>query len=41
MRQIIDAAVGVVEDDYATELAATVTRIRQELDSHGVERATW
>jgi hypothetical protein len=28
----------VVRDDYAAQLAATVTRVRQELESHGIAR---
>jgi hypothetical protein len=36
MKEIVDAALDAVKDDYAAELAATVTRIRQELESHGI-----
>ena len=36
MREIVNTAIDVVKDDYAAELAATVTSVRQELESHGV-----
>lgn len=36
MKQIVDAAIDVVEDDYAAELAATITQVRQELESHAI-----
>jgi hypothetical protein len=36
MKEIVNTAIDVVKDDYAAELAATVTRVRQELESHGV-----
>jgi hypothetical protein len=36
MKQILTAAVDVVKDDYATEVAATVTQVQQELESHAV-----
>jgi hypothetical protein len=39
MKQILDAAIDAVKDDYATELAATVTHVRQELESHSVAKA--
>jgi hypothetical protein len=38
MKEIVDAALDVVKDDYAAELATTVTRVRQELESHGIAR---
>jgi len=39
MREILNSATDLVKDDYATELAATVTYVREELESHGVTRA--
>jgi hypothetical protein len=36
MKEIVNTAIDVVKDDYADELAATVTRVRQELQSHGI-----
>ena len=36
MKQIVNAAIDAVKDDYAAELAATVTRVRQELESHAI-----
>jgi hypothetical protein len=36
MKQILDAATDAVKDDYAAELVATITQVRQELQSHGV-----
>lgn len=36
MKEIVNAAIDVVKDDYAAELAATVTRVRQELASHAI-----
>ncbi len=36
MKEIINAAIDVVKDDYAAELAATVTQVRQELESHAI-----
>ncbi len=36
MKQIVDAAIGVVQDDYAAELAATIAQVRQELESHAI-----
>jgi len=38
MEEILDSAMDLVKDDYADELAATITHVRQELDSHGVAR---
>jgi hypothetical protein len=38
MKEILNAALDVVRDDYAAQLAATVTRVRQELESHGIAR---
>jgi len=40
MTDILDTATDLVKDDYAEELAATITHVRQELESHGVTRAT-
>ena len=39
MTEILDTATDLVKDDYATELAATVTYVREELESHGVTGA--
>jgi hypothetical protein len=39
MREILDAATEAVQDDYAAELAATVTHVRMELESHGITGA--
>jgi len=36
MKQIVNAAIDVVKDDYGAELAATVSRVRQELESHAI-----
>lgn len=36
MKEIVNAATDVVKDDYAAELAATITRVRQELASHAI-----
>jgi hypothetical protein len=36
MTQILAAAIDAVKNDYAAELAATITHVRQELESHGV-----
>jgi hypothetical protein len=36
MTQILEAAIDVVKNDYAAELAATVTYVRQELESHAI-----
>ncbi|MCL5282749.1 MAG: hypothetical protein M1376_22930 [Planctomycetes bacterium] len=36
MKQILTSAIEVVKDDYAAQVAATITRVRQELKSHGV-----
>jgi len=36
MKQIVTAAIDIVEDDYAAELAATITQVRQELESHAI-----
>ena len=38
MKEVVDAALDVVQDDYAAELAAAVTRVRQELESHGIAK---
>ncbi len=38
MKEIVNTAINVVKDDYAAELAATITRVRQEMESHGVAR---
>ena len=38
MKEIVNAAIEVVKDDYAAELAATVTQVRQELESHAIPR---
>jgi len=39
MTGILDTAIELVQDDYAAELAATVTHVREELEAHGVTRA--
>jgi len=39
MKQILEEATNLVKDDYAAELTATITRVRQELQSHGVTGA--
>jgi hypothetical protein len=39
MKQMLSAALDVVKDDYAAELAATVTQVREELKAHGVATA--
>jgi hypothetical protein len=39
MKQILEEATDLVKDDYAAELTATITRVRQELQSHGVTGA--
>jgi hypothetical protein len=36
MKQILDAATDAVKDDYAAELAATITQVRQEMQSHAI-----
>jgi hypothetical protein len=36
MKQIMNAAIDAVKNDYAAEVAATIARVRQELKSHGV-----
>lgn len=36
MKEILNEAIDVVKDDYAVELAATITQVRQELEAHGV-----
>ena len=36
MTQILAAAIDAVKNDYAAELAATITHVRRELESHGV-----
>jgi hypothetical protein len=38
MKQILNAAIEAVKDDYAAELAATITQVRNELESHGVTK---
>lgn len=40
MKEILDAAIDVVKDDYSDELQATVTHVQQELESHGVATAS-
>lgn len=39
MKQILNTAIEAVKDDYAAELAATITQVRGELESHGVDQA--
>lgn len=39
MKQILEEATDLVKDDYAAELTATIARVRQELQSHGVTGA--
>ncbi len=36
MTEILNEAIDMVKNDYAAELAATITQVRQELESHGV-----
>lgn len=36
MKQIVTAAIDLVEGDYAAELAATITQVRQVLESHAI-----
>jgi hypothetical protein len=36
MKEILDTAIEAVQDDYAAELAATVTHVQMKLESHGV-----
>ena len=36
MKQIVTAAVDAVKGDYATEVAATVAQVQQELESHAI-----
>lgn len=38
MREILNTAIDIVKDDYAAELAATITYVRAGLESHGVTR---
>ena len=38
MKEIINAAIDVVKDDYAAELAATIAQVRQDLESHAITR---
>ncbi len=38
MELIMDAAIDTVEDDYGTELAAAITQVRTELESHKVAK---
>lgn len=37
MTDVLETAIDLVEDDYAAELGATITQVRQELQAHGVE----
>jgi hypothetical protein len=39
MRQILDSATNLVKDDYATELAATVSHVRNELEARDIREA--
>jgi hypothetical protein len=39
MTDILATATDLVKGDYAAELAATITHVREELESHGVVRA--
>jgi len=41
MTEMLDSATELVQDDYAVELAATITYVRAELESHGVTRASF
>ena len=41
MTDVLDSATDLVEDDYAEELAATITHVREQLESHGVTRAAF
>ena len=41
MTEMLDSATELVKDDYAAELAATVTHVQAELESHGVTRASF
>ena len=38
MKQILNAALDAVKSDYSAELAATITQVRRELESHGVAK---
>ncbi len=38
MKLILNAAIDAVKNDYAAELAATVTQVRTELESHGIAK---
>lgn len=40
MKEILTAAIDVVKDDYAAEVAATIVQVEQELTSHGVGPAS-
>jgi hypothetical protein len=38
MKLIMDTATDTVKDDYGAELAATITQVRKELESHGLAK---
>lgn len=38
MKDILDTAVDLVRDDYAAEVAATITHVQQELESHSISK---
>ncbi|UCD50023.1 MAG: hypothetical protein JSW27_21140 [Phycisphaerales bacterium] len=40
MTEMLDTAIALVKDDYAAELAATVTHVRQELETQGITEAS-
>jgi len=39
MAYLLEAAIDLVEADYAAEIEATITRVATELDDHGIETA--
>jgi hypothetical protein len=41
MTEILNSAVDLVRDDYAAEVAATITYVREGLESHGITRAAF
>lgn len=41
MTEMLDSATELVKDDYAAELADTITHVQAELESHGVTRGSF
>ncbi len=41
MMEVLDMATNLVKNDYAAELAATITQVQQELEAHGVAAASF